>query len=92
MKIDGNLNINNNNLKTTNTQFSNSKFKPNQPIMNSAEKILPLNRIHQSHDDSIEISINEESEFIKMGEVVKKVCPDDFVAHSVLGKGSFGEV
>jgi len=60
--------------------------------MNSAENNQFLKRFRQSHDDSIEISKNEESEFIKMGEQNKKVSPDDFVAHSVLGKGSFGEV
>jgi len=78
-----------------NNNFNNvtsSKLKLKQPIMNSAEKNVPLNRLHHSHDDSIEISQNEESEFIKMGDIVKKVSPDDFMAHTVLGKGSFGEV
>jgi len=38
----------------------------------------------------IEISKNENSEFININD--KKISPEDFVAHTVLGKGSFGEV
>lgn len=39
--------------------------------------------------DSLEISKNEDSEFVI---TEKKIAPEDFVAHTVLGKGSFGEV
>lgn len=37
--------------------------------------------------NSIEVSKNEDTEFFN-----KKIYPEDFMAHMVLGKGSFGEV
>lgn len=40
-------------------------------------------------DDNLEISKNNNSEFIIPD---KKITPEDFMAHTVLGKGSFGEV
>lgn len=49
-----------------------------------------LTRLSRSNEiNSIEISKNNESEFIAD---VKKITPEDFMAHTVLGKGSFGEV
>jgi len=60
---------------------------------NSEDKMDSLSRLHHSPNlQSLQVSKNEDSEFIGMRDQSKKVSPDDFVAHSVLGKGSFGEV
>jgi hypothetical protein len=43
--------------------------------------------INHTQHNSIEVSKNDDTEFFS-----KKIIPEDFMAHMVLGKGSFGEV
>jgi len=43
--------------------------------------------INNTQHNSIEVSKNDDTEFFS-----KKIIPEDFMAHMVLGKGSFGEV
>lgn len=71
------------NTPTSNTPREDLKM----PRKESDTPLTPLSR----KEPSLEISKEDNSDFI--GEIrEKKVSPEDFVAHTVLGKGSFGEV
>jgi len=64
-------------------------------IEKTKERISSIKKGSEKDDsiNSSNISLMKELEHNSISSIEnKKICPEDFVAHTVLGKGSFGEV